>query len=320
MKKKCKSFCILLALTLLICITPINANANEVINTYMSGGTYTFTAPAGGLYKFDLYGGRGATATNGSYAGGNGGYARKYLVLEKGDTVTCVVGSAGSGSSGSSWSDYYFSDHPTHEGGKWWGTEWDYTGYSGGQSYISYKGATQAYANGGTGSRSARDDGGVAGYCCHPATANWAGSAGGYSSSGTVTFQGTNYTNTGSNGGNTTQASGWMSVELVAYSFLVTMTPNTEDWTNEDVVVTLDAIGETAIGFSTDGTNYSSETEYVITDNGTYDFYAQSDTGTISHGTIDISNIDKNAPVFEGITYYKKPSQTATVTINVTDT
>lgn len=59
-----------------------------------TGGIESFTAPYTGTYRFDVYGGAGASL---SYAGGKGGYSTGTVTLTAGDSVYIAVGGAGNG-------------------------------------------------------------------------------------------------------------------------------------------------------------------------------------------------------------------------------
>jgi hypothetical protein len=60
-------------------------------------GSWTFTTPASGAYKFILWGG-GAVGQNVSFAGASGAYSEYTRNLGYGETVALVVGAAGAAS------------------------------------------------------------------------------------------------------------------------------------------------------------------------------------------------------------------------------
>jgi hypothetical protein len=64
--------------------------------SYCASGTYTFTAPATGYYKFVLWGGGGGGYNGGSGAGGSSGaYAEFTRLMTWGERATVVVGVPG---------------------------------------------------------------------------------------------------------------------------------------------------------------------------------------------------------------------------------
>lgn len=123
MKKKCKSFCILLALTLLISITPINANASEVINTldedaslfHVHYGTANGKTPSGcydeAYQSWEVVGYHDEGSTCNGYATYCGHYVCEGFCVRTGqavcpghDTFYDIYGHSASGVGRCSWS------------------------------------------------------------------------------------------------------------------------------------------------------------------------------------------------------------------------
>lgn len=71
------------------------ASANSTSNPY-----YTFTAPADGVYKLQVWGAQGGYRSSSTY-GGKGGYSVGNITLTKGDKLYVYVGGAGGSSSSS---------------------------------------------------------------------------------------------------------------------------------------------------------------------------------------------------------------------------
>ena len=57
-----------------------------------TGGVQTFTVTRAGLYKFDVYGGKGGKGANKNGSGGAGGHSVGYTYLSVGDTIYIVCG------------------------------------------------------------------------------------------------------------------------------------------------------------------------------------------------------------------------------------
>ncbi len=88
----------LVVILLSFCVLKINANAaaiGDVKNFGYTGGQQTFTAPATGIYRLEVWGAGGGTA---SAIGGYGAYATGFVRLEKDQTIYVVVGNVGGSS------------------------------------------------------------------------------------------------------------------------------------------------------------------------------------------------------------------------------
>lgn len=79
---------------------------------------------------------------------------------------------------------------------------------------------------------------------------------------------------------------------------------STEDYTNENIEVSVIAhdvqtegyVGKTGLTYSNDGTNFSEDNTFIITENGTYTFYVKDAVGNIQTGEYTVGNIDRTLP------------------------
>ena len=105
-----------------------NSNGNATVQEYAEKNSkdnpyYTYTAPATGTYKLEVWGAQGGTYDSNYAEGGKGGYSVGTITLNKGDNLYVYVG--GSGSFGTSSSSY-------SGGGYNGGGDADYKGGAGG--------------------------------------------------------------------------------------------------------------------------------------------------------------------------------------------
>lgn len=68
--------------------------ADETLTFAYTGNIQSFEAPADGYYHLEVWGGQGGN-TSSSYLGGQGGYARGTVALNRGDVLYVAVGGAG---------------------------------------------------------------------------------------------------------------------------------------------------------------------------------------------------------------------------------
>lgn len=132
----------------------------------------------------------------------------------------------------------------------------------------------------------------------------------------TITFKGTNYSPTTSNGAR--GGNGMAKITYLKPSYAVSAIPNTTQWSNENIEVTVSSSGEVTKEYSIDKTNWQTSNKFLITQNGTYTFYGKSEGNNIAEVQLSITNIDKENPLFT-FTFSKKPQKTTPVTINATD-
>ncbi|MBP3284399.1 MAG: hypothetical protein J6M02_02745 [Clostridia bacterium] len=74
----------------------ITVNFEQIPDTSLgyNGGSQTYTVPARGIYKLEVW---GAGGSNNGGGGGSGGYGCGYAILEKGQKLYVTIGGAGSG-------------------------------------------------------------------------------------------------------------------------------------------------------------------------------------------------------------------------------
>ena len=86
-----------------------NTSVRVIFNTDLSvpksfsytGGVQSYSIPANGLYKLEVWGAKGGDSGVSGKGGGQGGHSVGYKVLNKGDTLYVVVGGAGVNGAGS---------------------------------------------------------------------------------------------------------------------------------------------------------------------------------------------------------------------------
>lgn len=102
---------------------------------------------------------------------------------------------------------------------------------------------------------------------------------------------------------------------------IVSIESSNTDYTNDDITLTVTATDDVAIaGYSIDGSEYSETNTFDISENGSYTLYVEDTAGNITTGAITISNIDKVAPIVNGITAdLEETNQDLYITVNATD-
>lgn len=101
------------------------------------------------------------------------------------------------------------------------------------------------------------------------------------------------------------------------------VTGNSNEWTKNDVTLSINAsdVGTGVFSYSIDGVNWKESSDFTVSKNDTYSFYAKDKSGNISAKyDVNVDKIDKVAPTISSVSVLPESWTNGSVTFKVTAT